>query len=230
MDAPHGKGTKVLIEPGGLRRGATRLRDATVELNQVSSRVDGEGMPEMPPGMTAFVRTQLERIAALLADQTVTYQESAVELDRRAFWTDISDAMVNHAQLTGAQYRTFVSYLKDGTLVGYAEPWQAELAGSYVGTLYRSQLEDPERMTELSDILAQNEGNAGFSAGFVESSAPAVCSACRVRCSRWRWRCCTGRVRTPGSDRGRRSQLRLPAWRSGSARPGTGSSGTRSSS
>jgi hypothetical protein len=164
-----GHSDKILIEPDGLRRGSRRLRDATIELNQVARRVNGEGMPEMPPGMTAFVRTELERIAALLSDQTVTYEQSSVELDRRAFWTDIADAMVTRTQLTAARYRTFVSYLKDGTLVGYAEPWQAELAGSYVGTLYRSHLEDPDRLGELSDILARNEGDAGFSAGFVQS-------------------------------------------------------------
>jgi hypothetical protein len=164
-----GKRDRVLIEPGGLRRGAVRLRDATVALDQVSRRVDGEGMPEMPDGMAAFVRTELEHIATLLTDQTVTFQESAVELDRRAFWTDIADAIAGGTQLSAAQTRTFVSYLEDGTLVGYAEPWQAELAGSYVGTLYRSQLQDPERLTELSAILAQNEANAGFSAGFVQS-------------------------------------------------------------
>ncbi|HEY1367501.1 MAG TPA: hypothetical protein VGF23_10320 [Gaiellaceae bacterium] len=164
-----GNRDRVLIEPGGLRRGARRLRDANVELEQVSRRMDAEAMPEMPDGMVAFVRTELERIAALLADQTVTYRESSVELDRRAFWTDIADAIASGTQLTATQTRTFVSYLKDGTLVGYAEPWQAELAGSYVGTLYRSHLEDPQRLTELSDILAQNEANAGFSAGFVQS-------------------------------------------------------------
>jgi hypothetical protein len=68
--------------------------------------------------------------------------------------------------------------LRDGTLVRYAEPWQADLAGQYVGNMYRSSYADsPEKLRELVTILSKNGGiydetHGAFFSGFIGSFGP----------------------------------------------------------
>ena len=62
--------------------------------------------------------------------------ESAIELERRALWAEIADELIAGVPLSAALLRQFLDGLRDGSLVRYAEPWQAELAGEYVAGIY----------------------------------------------------------------------------------------------
>ena len=59
-------------------------------------------------------------------------------------------------------------------LMRFADPWQAEAAGRYIGSIYRENFEEPERLFELAQILRASQVWApttaeveAFSAGFV---------------------------------------------------------------
>src|SRR5207253_114803 len=103
--------------------------------------------------------------------------DSAVELDRRAFWADIADQLAAGYPLTGAQLNEFMAGLRDGTLVKYAEPWQAQLAGDYLGRTYHGTFTEPAKLRELVTLLKGNGGiydeqHGAFFAGFIRSFGP----------------------------------------------------------
>jgi hypothetical protein len=98
--------------------------------------------------------------------------ESAVELERRALWAEIADALIAGVPLSGTQLQQFMEGLRDGSLVRYAEPWQAELAGAYVAGMYSENYKEPAKLLELARLLDANstsgDASGAFFAGFVE--------------------------------------------------------------
>src|SRR5262249_51517628 len=120
-----------------------------------------------PEGMASAVSSELKGLIPKLDAESGTYTVSADELDRRAYWTDIADMVMNAYPLSQQQLTTLVSNLADGNLVGYVETWQAEEIGAFVGRQYSGNFHDVGKLAELSDILRQNEGDANFDAGFI---------------------------------------------------------------
>jgi hypothetical protein len=171
-----GGGSRILIDPLSLRRGARELRDGSGDLNLLAARLRGAPTPEMPPGVAAAVSGGIAEVASSLDSFVDPLADSAVELERRALWTEIADELIAGTPLTGAALAQFLAGLRDGTLVRYAEPWQAELAGRYVAGMYVSTYKDPEKLIELARLLqangSQGEASGAFMAGFVEGFGP----------------------------------------------------------
>ena len=100
--------------------------------------------------------------------------EDAVELERRALWAEIADQLSSGRELEGSQLREFLAWMKDGSLLRYADVDQAEAAGAYIGAMYRDNFKDPEELFELAQILHASQENAhgdeldAFSAAFVD--------------------------------------------------------------
>ena len=122
----------------------------------------------MPSDLLPAIQSGLDAISGLIVQVPDPLGDSAIELERRAFWAEIADELIAGVPLSAAQLREFMAGLRDGTLVRYAEPWQAELAGQYVGALYRDNYTEIPKLEELAALLAANGRNDDFSAGFVE--------------------------------------------------------------
>ena len=166
--------TRIAIDPTELRRGATRIRDASSELSLEARSLGSLAMPEMPAGVAAEVEAGVAAVSSQLQGLGPILNEDAVELERRALWTEIADRLQAGDSLTDSQLREFVAWMKDGSLMRYADEEQAELAGAYVGAMYRDRFKNPEDLFELAEILhAAQQSSYGdeldaFSAAFVE--------------------------------------------------------------
>jgi hypothetical protein len=158
----------IVINPTELRRGASRFRDLAVESRTYASRLRGLPRPSGTPG---GVSGGVDTIASALDTQSSSFADSAVELERRALWAEIADQLMAGYPLTGSQLAEFKAGLRDGTLLRYAEPWQAQLAGEWVGTTYAKTFKNPKQLEELAAILRAGEGSENFDAfagGFIE--------------------------------------------------------------
>jgi hypothetical protein len=169
-------GGRILIDPLSLRRGARELRDGSGDLNVPAGRLRGAPQPVMPPGVAATVSAGIADVASSLDSFVDPLADSAVELERRALWAEIADELIAGTPLTGAALAQFMAGLRDGTLVRYAEAWQAELAGRYVAGMYKSTFEEPDELIELARLLqangSQGAASGAFMAGFVEEFGP----------------------------------------------------------
>jgi hypothetical protein len=163
-----GGGVRIVINPADLRRGAGRLRGVAVDLNATTVRAQSEPFPSMPADVVADARSTIDSVVSVLTTLVNPFGESAVELDRRALWAEIADQLIAGVPLSSAQLREFMEGLKDGSLVRYAEPWQAELAGALVGNMYRDNYTQIPKLEELARILLANGRDGAFAAGFVE--------------------------------------------------------------
>jgi hypothetical protein len=166
--------TRIAIDPTDLRRGATRIRDASTELSLEARSLGSLAMPEMPAGVAAEVEAGVAAVSSQLQGLGPILNEDAVELERRALWTEIADRLQAGYPLEGSQLREFLAWMKDGSLMRYATEAQAEAAGGYVGAMYRDRFKDPDELFELAQILHASQQNAygdeldAFSAAFVE--------------------------------------------------------------
>ncbi len=167
--------TRIAIDPTDLRRGATRIRDGSVELSYAACQIGSLPLPEMPAGVAGEVGAGIAAAASQLRAVFPILNEDAVELERRALWAEIADRLQAGYPLEGTQLREFLAWMKDGSLLRYATDAQAELAGGYVGAMYRDKFKDPEELFELAQILHGSQANGSsdaldaFSAAFVES-------------------------------------------------------------
>jgi hypothetical protein len=168
-----GGGGRIVINPAELRRGAKRLRDLSRELELTARELMRAPAPVTAPevaGVPAAVHQTGSTLEVLVEPLT----DSAVALDRRAFWAEIADKLIAGVPLTSAQLQEFMAGLRDGTLVKYAEPWQAHLAGEYLGNAYRSNYKDsPDKLRELVTLMKANggifdEAHGAFFAGFID--------------------------------------------------------------
>jgi hypothetical protein len=164
-------GGRILISPADLRRGSSRLRTLSGELKAAAGRLQNAPAPETAPpadGVPDAVHAagaRIDTLAQPLAD-------SAVELDRRALWAEIADELMAGYPLSRAQMSEFMAGLRDGTLVRYAEPWQAELAGAWLGRAFRGDYQNPAKVIQLADLLRANvaydDVHGSFTAGFIQ--------------------------------------------------------------
>jgi hypothetical protein len=162
-------GSRIVINPTELRTGASRLRDLAVEGKQYASTL--RGLPR-PLGIPVAVAGGIDGVAASLETEAAAFVEGAVELERRALWAEIADELAAGVPLSAAQLAQFTAWLKDGTMVEYAEPWQAWLAGEFVGGRYAKTFKDPVQLEELAGILragSSAENFDHFAAAFIET-------------------------------------------------------------
>ena len=166
--------TRIAIDPTDLRRGATRIRDGAAEVSLAAHSLQSAALPEMPAGVAGEVQAGIAAAATRLQSLAPILNEDAVELERRALWAEIADQLASGRELDGSQLREFLAWMKDGSLLRYADVDQAEAAGSYIGAMYRDRFEDPEELFDLAQILhASQQSSRGdeldaFSAAFVE--------------------------------------------------------------
>jgi hypothetical protein len=166
--------TRIAIDPTDLRRSATRIGDASSELSLEARSLGSLAMPEMPAGVAAEVEAGVATVSSQLQGLAPILHEDAVELERRALWTEIADRLAAGYPLEGSQLREFLAWMKDGSLMRYATEDEAELAGAYVGAMYRDRFKRPEDLFDLAQILHAAQQNAygdeldAFSAAFVE--------------------------------------------------------------
>jgi hypothetical protein len=172
-----GGGGRIVINPAELRRGSKRLRDLSGDLKLAAGRLTKAPSPVTAPEV-AGVPEAVHQIGSTLDALVEPLMESAVELDRRALWAEIADELIAGVPLTSAQLAEFMAGLRDGSLVKYAEPWQAHLAGEYLGNAYRSNYKDgPDKLRELVTLMRANggifdEAHGAFFAGFIEKFGP----------------------------------------------------------
>jgi hypothetical protein len=162
-------GSRIVINPAELRTGASRLRDLAVEGRQYASSL--RGLPR-PLGTPGAVSGGIDAVAATIETEAAAFVEGAVELERRALWAEIADELVAGVPLSAGQLAQFTAWLKDGTMIRYAEDWQARLAGEFVGGRYAQTFKDPAQLEELAGILRAGQGAEHFdefAAGFIET-------------------------------------------------------------
>jgi hypothetical protein len=165
---PGGGGGIILIDPASLRRCASTLDNLGTDYGIYASSLRGLGMPVMPAPVAARVPDGIAEVAAMLSQQA-SLHDDAKELRARALWADFADAVAGGYSLSGSELRQFVAGLENGTLMRYAEPWQAEIAGVWVGETYKKTFaSDPAKLVELSRILGGSALNPDFSVAFVE--------------------------------------------------------------
>ena len=140
-----------------------------------SSGLTCVSLPEMPAGMVGEVSSGIQSVRSSIAGELSEIREAAVELTRRALWAEIADKLASGAELSDSQLREFNAWLMDGSMLRYANSYQAGLAGDFVGATYRDTFRNPEDLIELAQILRGSQQNSAgeeleaFSAGFVES-------------------------------------------------------------
>jgi hypothetical protein len=160
---PSGPGV-ILLMPDELRRGATRLTDTA---QQLKLPVLGcLAVPELGPGC-GDVSGELSSVQQLLTRQSQQLTSSAAELQKRAFFADIADAMIAGVPLTAPQTATLFKYLNENGSLKYAPKWEREKLGQYVGTTYAKTFHDPKSLVALAHLLQHNETDPSFSQGFV---------------------------------------------------------------
>jgi hypothetical protein len=169
-------GGRIVVNPADLRRGSQRLRQLSAELKVAAGRLQHAPVPETAPPADG-VPDEVHALGARITTLTQPLADSAVELDRRALWAEIADQLAAGYPLTGAQLTAFMAALEDGTLVKYAEPWQAELAGEYLGRMYHGTFTEPAKLRELVTALKANGGiydeeHGAFFAGFIREFGP----------------------------------------------------------
>ena len=167
--------SRVLIDPVELRRCGARIKDGATELEMASSGLTCVSLPEMPAAMVGEVSSAIQSVRSSIAGELSEIREAAVELTRRALWAEIADKLASGAELSDSQLREFNAWLMDGSMLRYANSYQAGLAGDFVGAAYRDTFRNPEDLIELAQILRGSQQNSAgealeaFSASFVES-------------------------------------------------------------
>jgi hypothetical protein len=164
-----GGGGRIVLDPVEMRRAAAVLRNAAAEGRTLGAAVAGAPRPEMPPSVAARVSSGIETAAERLRFEATGFEAGAEELVQRALWAEIAGALAGGQELEGAQLREFLTFMADGTLLVYATDAQSELAGEYLGRMFRDDFEQPARLVELARLLGPNADDADFAGGFVEA-------------------------------------------------------------
>lgn len=161
--------TRIVIDPVELRRVAGKLTDAGADASALAGRIRAVGLPEMPAEVVPVVQSAIDSAGSALSGQVSTFGMRAKELQARALWAEISARLERGLDLTGAQMSQFLAMMRDGTLLDYATPHQADLAGDYVGEHYRDLYRQPGHLIDLARILQANGLDADFSSAFIEA-------------------------------------------------------------
>jgi hypothetical protein len=170
---PADGGTRVLIDPSTLKASAGRLKGAGAELQLVQSALGDLVVPDMPGGVAAAVQSGLRDAGVALSGDPELLNSAVTELTRRAFLAEYADRMMAGYPLSGTAKKEFVAWMKDGTLLQYADDTQGEAAGRELAKLYGGFRDDPHKLIDLAACLkgAEQWGTQdverAFGAGFV---------------------------------------------------------------
>ena len=168
-----GGGGRIVIDPATLKASASRLKGAVAELRQASTAIGHISLPDMPPDVVGTVRSALSDAAHALSGDPALLDSAVVELTRRAFLAEYADRMMAGYALTGQARKDFLAWMKDGTLLQYADRNQGEAAGRELAKLYTNFRDEPQQLIDLSKCLqgAERWGapdvEQAFGAGFV---------------------------------------------------------------
>jgi hypothetical protein len=116
---------RVVVDIVGMQRASTRLADAAQAYDELAARIRNRPLPEMPPGLAAYVTAELAEISRLLGARSEPLVATAKELRVRAFWAEIADKLEGGYDLQGAQLTEFKAAYASGLLTQYAEPGAA---------------------------------------------------------------------------------------------------------
>ena len=162
-----------MIDPATLKVSASRVKGAVAELRQASTAIGHISLPDMPPDVAGTVRSALSDAAHALSGDPALLDSAVVELTRRAFLAEYADRMMAGYALTGQARKDFLAWMKDGTLLQYADRNQGEAAGRELAKLYTNFRDEPQQLIDLSKCLqgAERWGapdvEQAFGAGFV---------------------------------------------------------------
>lgn len=173
MRASGGGGGRILIDPASLKASAGRVKGAVSELRLATAALGQLTLPDMPPGVAGAVRSALADATSAVATDPQLLDSAVVELTRRAFLAQYADRMMEGYALTGQARKDFIAWMKDGTLVQFADRDQGEAAGRELAKLYGNFRDEPQQLIDLAACLkgaerwgAQDVERA-FGAGFV---------------------------------------------------------------
>jgi hypothetical protein len=175
MRVGDGGGGTILIDPGSLKASASKLKNAAQELSVVQSRLAGVAVPSMPAGAAGGVTDALATANDALTADPMLLESASTELTRRAFWAEFADRIMGGYTLTGADRAEFVAWMKDGTLMEYADDYDATAAGEELARVYSGFRNDPEEIIDLSACLRGAQTGVpvdlqrAFGAGFVNT-------------------------------------------------------------
>lgn len=169
-----GYGGKIAIVPETLTKAAGKLKPASQELNLVMQSLGGIAVPSMPGDVEPVVMNALAEASLSLGTEPGQIDREVVELTRRAWWAEYANAGGDAYTLTGTALAEFKAWMKDGTLLQYADEDQAEFAGKELGLVYSGFRQDPQQLIDLAATLkaCENDGTGAdiqraFGAGFV---------------------------------------------------------------
>jgi hypothetical protein len=169
-----GYGGKIAVDPTTLTQAAGRLKPASQELQVVMQALGSIAVPSMPGDVAAVVQEALSEASLSLGTEPSQLDHEVTELTRRAWWAEYADALWGGYTLSGAALAEFKAWMKDGTLLQYADEDEAELAGKELGIVYSGFRKDPQQLIDLAATLkaCENDGTGaalqrGFGAGFV---------------------------------------------------------------
>src|SRR2546430_11167574 len=126
----------IVLDPAGVLRTARLLADAASMVGTLSRRLGSRPFPDMPADVAGRVRLDVSEVCCLLGSEPPLLVEEARELRARALWAQIADRLSGGTDLEGAQLAAFKVTMADGSLLRYAEPWQAGLARAYPAGLH----------------------------------------------------------------------------------------------
>lgn len=82
-------GSRIVIDPDGVRRLATRLRGGASIYSNSGRMLAGPGLPTMSGNLTALVSDAISGANATLQDLAVELIEDALQLEARAAWAEL---------------------------------------------------------------------------------------------------------------------------------------------
>jgi len=174
MRVADGGGT-ILIDPASLKASAAKVKTAAQELSVTQSRISSLTVPSLPPGVGGAVTDAIATAANALTTDPALLEDTVTELTRRAFWAEFADRIMSGYTLTGVDRAEFVAWMKDGTLMEYADDYDATAAGEEVARLYSGFEKDPTEVIDLSECLRGAQTGVpvdlqrAFGAGFVNT-------------------------------------------------------------
>jgi hypothetical protein len=172
-DDGGGGGGRILIDPTSLKASASRVKSAGHELSMLQTQLGSVAMIDLPPSVSGVVHDALSSAKSAVMGDPLVLESAATELTRRAFWAEYADQVMAGYPLTGDARKEFVAWMKDGTLLQYADRWEAEGAGRELANLYKGFRDDPQQLIDLAACLkgAERWGSKDieqmFGAGFV---------------------------------------------------------------
>jgi hypothetical protein len=172
-DDGGGGGARILIDPSSLKTSASRVKSAGNELSLLQTQLGSVAMIDLPPGVSGAVHDALSSAKSAVMGDPLVLESAATELTRRAFWAEYADQVMAGYPLSGDARKEFVAWMKDGTLLQFADSYEAQGAGRELVNLYKGFRDDPQQLIDLAACLkgAERWGTQdieqAFGAGFV---------------------------------------------------------------